>query len=91
MGGFDALDIPYGPHGGGLFMWADVSRLGMDAETFCYRLLDEAGVLMFSGTSFGDRWKNWVRVSLLAPEDDIREAIGRIRGFVSGLEARELE
>lgn len=91
LDGFDSLGIPYGPHGGGLFLWADVTRFGIGAEAFCYRLLDEAGVLMFPGTSFGDRWKNWVRVSLLAPEDDIREAIGRIRGFVSGLEARELE
>lgn len=86
MGGFDALDIPYGPHGGGLFMWADVSRLGMDAETFCYRLLDEAGVLMFPGNSFGPRWKNWVRVSLLAEEEDIGEAMRRMREFVRQVE-----
>lgn len=86
MGGFDALDIPYGRHGGGLFMWADVSRLGMDAETFCYRLLDEAGVLMFPGNSFGPRWKNWVRVSLLAREEDIGEAMRRMREFVEQVE-----
>jgi len=85
--GFDELGIPYGPHGGGLFVWADVSRFGIGAETFCYRLLDETGVLMFPGNSFGDRWENWVRVSLLAPEDAVREAMSRIRGFVEGLEA----
>lgn len=86
LDGFEALGIPYGPHGGGLFLWADVGRFGMDAETFCYRLLDETGVLMFPGNSFGDRWKHWVRVSLLAPEENIREAIDRMGRFVSGLE-----
>ncbi|MYJ17812.1 MAG: aminotransferase class I/II-fold pyridoxal phosphate-dependent enzyme, partial [Gemmatimonadetes bacterium] len=81
--------IPHGPHGGGLFMWADISRFGMDAETFCYRLLDEAGVLMFPGNAFGRRWRGWVRVSLLAPEADIREAMERIAGFTGGLVARD--
>ena len=67
---------------------ADVSRFAIGAEAFCYRLLDEAGVLMFPGNSFGDRWENWVRVSLLAPEESVREAIGRMRGFVAGLDAQ---
>ncbi len=83
--GFADLGIPHGPHGGGLFMWADVSRFGMDAETFCYRLLDEAGVLMFPGASFGARWRGWVRVSLLCPEPRIREAMDRVRTFVRTL------
>ena len=84
--GFTRLGIPHGPHGGGLFMWADVSRFGMDAETFCYRLLDEAGVLMFPGNSFGERWRSWVRVSVLAPEAQIREAMDRIGGFVDTID-----
>ncbi len=85
MDGFARAGVPHGPHGGGLFMWADVSRWGMDAETFCYRLLDEAGVLMFPGNSFGERWRGWVRVSLLAPEARIHEAMDRIGDFTSGL------
>ena len=66
-------------------MWADVSRWGMDAETFCYRLLDEVGVLMFPGNSFGERWRSWVRVSLLASEAQIHEAMDRIGDFTSRL------
>ena len=85
MAGFARAGIPHGPHGGGLFMWADVSRWGMDAETFCYRLLDEAGVLMFPGNSFGERWRGWVRVSLLAPEARIHEAMERIEDFTNRL------
>ena len=88
MDGFARMGVPHGPHGGGLFMWADVSGSGMDAETFCYRLLDEAGVLMFPGNAFGRRWRGWVRVSLLAPEDHILRAMERIERFVGGLVAQ---
>ena len=66
-----------------------MTRFGIGAEAFCYRLLDETGVLMFPGNSFGDRWKNWVRVSLLAPEEDVEEAVRRIRRFVSALDSGE--
>lgn len=85
MSGLDSLGIPYGFPGGGIFMWADVSRFGLDAENFCYQLLDKTGVLMFPGRSFGERWKNWVRISLLAPEEQIGNAFDRMSGFVPSL------
>jgi aminotransferase len=85
MAGLDTAGIPYGHPGGGLFMWADVSRFGLDAEEFCYRLLKETGVLMFPGGSFGERWRNWVRISLLAPVERIEIGLGRMQAFVSGL------
>ena len=66
-------------------MWADVSRFGLDAENFCYQLLNKTGVLMFPGRSFGERWKNWVRISLLAPEEQIGNAFDRMSEFVTSL------
>jgi aminotransferase len=89
MAGLDALGIPYGHPGGGLFMWADVASFGLAAEEFCYRLLEETGVLMFPGGSFGERWKHWVRISLLAPEERIDAALERMQGFVTSLERGE--
>lgn len=87
LDGLAAMNIPHGPHGGGLFLWADVSRFGIGAEAFCYRLLEETGVLTFPGNSFGERWANWVRMSVLASEDHIVEALGRMTSFVGGLDA----
>ncbi len=84
--GLDALNIPYGKPGGGFFLWADVARFGVDAETFCRRLLTEGRVLMFPGTAFGARWKHFVRISLLQPEDRIAEALGRLEAFVGSLQ-----
>jgi len=85
MAGLDSLRIPYCHPGGGIFLWADVSRFGMDAEHFCYQLLEKTGVLMFPGSSFGEKWKNWVRISLLAPEDRIECALDRMSGAESSL------
>ncbi len=85
MAGLDALGIPYCHPGGGLFMWADVSRFGLEGERFCYRLLKNTGVLMFPGRSFGEKWNNWVRISLLTPEERIAEALDRAAGFVESL------
>lgn len=81
--GLDRLEIPYGKPGGGFFVWADISRFGLDAETFCRRLLTEARVLMFPGTAFGDRWKDYARISLLQTEEVLEEATRRIARFVS--------
>jgi aspartate/methionine/tyrosine aminotransferase len=57
----------------------------MDAEHFCYELLDKTGVLMFPGRSFGERWKDWVRISLLAPKEQIAIAFERMASFVTSL------
>jgi aminotransferase len=83
--GLTEIGIPQSHMGGGLFMWADVSRFGVGAERFCYDLLKETGVLMFPGNSFGDRWTDWVRISLLAPEEQIAEAVDRMRTYVERL------
>ena len=86
MDGLSSLDIPYGHPGGGFFMWADISRYGLPASEFCRRLLLEAKVLMFPGTSFGERWKNYVRISILENEQRLADAIERIRGFAQKIQ-----
>jgi aspartate/methionine/tyrosine aminotransferase len=53
----------------------------MPADEFCRRLLLEARVLMFPGTSFGERWKDYVRISILEPVERIAEGIERMRAF----------
>ena len=85
--GLDTLGIPYGAVGGGLFVWADVSMYGLPAEEFCLRLLQDTGVLIFPGRSFGERWQYFVRISLLAPEAKIGVALDRLATFVATLPA----
>jgi aminotransferase len=81
MAGLDSLGIRYGHPGAGFFIWADISRFGLPADEFCRRLLLETRVLMFPGTSFGESWRDYVRISILEPVERIEEGIERIRAF----------
>jgi aminotransferase len=87
MKGLDSLQIPYGHPGGTFFMWADISRFGLPSEEFCRRLLLERRVLFFPGTAFGQRWKLYVRISILQSEERIAEAIERVRNFIGSIPA----
>ena len=89
MKGLDSLDIPHGHPGGGFFIWADISRFGLPASEFCRRLLLEAKVLMVPGTSFGERWKDYVRISILENEQRLAEAIERIRSFAPNIQGEK--
>lgn len=79
--GLERMGIPTAAHGGGFFVWADISRFGLPAERFCRRLLTEAGVLVFPGTAFGAAWGKWARISMLQSEDRIAEALRRMTRF----------
>ncbi len=81
LDGFARLGIPTAAQGGGFFVWADISRFGLSAESFCRRLLTEARVLMFPGTAFGKRWDRYARVSMLQSEELIKEALRRMESF----------
>lgn len=81
LDGFARLGIPTAAQGGGFFVWADISRFGLSAETFCRRLLTEARVLVFPGTAFGERWDRYARVSMLQSEELITEALDRMETF----------
>ncbi len=81
LAGLDSLGIPYAHPGGGFFIWADISRFGMAAHDFCLELLQKARILMFPGTAFGQHWKDFVRISILEPEERLREGIERLGYF----------
>lgn len=83
LDGLASLGLPVAAHGGGFFVWADISRFGMPAAAFCRRLLLEARVLVFPGTAFGESWGDRVRISMLQSEDSIEEALTRLRRFAA--------
>ncbi|MBK8457835.1 MAG: pyridoxal phosphate-dependent aminotransferase [Phyllobacteriaceae bacterium] len=69
----------------GMFVLADIRRLGLTGEGFAARLLDEARVAVMPGESFGEALKGWVRISLTAPDAAIDAALVRIAAFVRRL------
>jgi aminotransferase len=89
MQGLTELGIPFTMPGGGFYIWADISRFGLPAAAFCRRLLVDSRVLMFPGSSFGQQWSGFVRISLLQPEARLAEALSRIEQFVNGLKSEQ--
>ncbi|MET0787868.1 MAG: aminotransferase class I/II-fold pyridoxal phosphate-dependent enzyme [Cellulomonas sp.] len=76
------------PADGAFYLYADISASGLDAITWCARLLDEAGVALTPGTDFdpvdGHRW---VRLSFASSVDVVREAVDRIVAWQRNLPA----
>ena len=85
MTGLDSLGIPYGHPGGTFFIWADISHFGMAADDFCHRLLTDKRVLVFPGTAFGQKWRDYVRISILQSESRIVEGLERLSRFTESL------
>ncbi|MEZ7170578.1 pyridoxal phosphate-dependent aminotransferase [Sporosarcina sp. OR05] len=59
------------------FAWLLVPE-GYTSETFADILLEKAGVVVAPGHGFGKHGEGYVRVGLLASEERIKEAVGRI-------------
>ena len=79
----ERMGIPYVDAGGTFYVFADIRKFGMDTETFCDRLLDEAKVAVMPGTDFGI--EGYVRISTATPLSQLKMAMGRMDGFVAGL------
>ncbi len=67
----------------GMFAMVDVSSTGMDGFTFAMDLLENSGVAVMPGSSFGESLTNWVRLALTIPDDDFDEALTRIIAHVT--------
>ncbi len=72
------MGFTYGLPKGGLYIWANTASTGIDAGELSRMFLDE-GVLITPGTSFGDRWGGYMRVTLLQPVDVIEQVIVRMK------------
>ena len=70
---------------GAFYAYPNISGTGLDGATFANRLLDEAGVAIIAGSSFGDFGDDYVRFSFAASQEQIIEAMERIEGFLAKL------
>ena len=81
----DKLGISYGYPGGGMYIYANISKTGLDAEEFCFELLKQQQVMIFPGTLFADDNNKHVRITLLSPQDTIKIALDRLEQFIASL------
>jgi aspartate/methionine/tyrosine aminotransferase len=69
--------------GGAFYAFPNIEGTGMDSPTLQKKLLEEAGVAVVSGTSFGALGQGYLRFSYAASADEITRAVGRIRELLS--------
>jgi aspartate/methionine/tyrosine aminotransferase len=78
---------PVAPADGAFYLYGNVSRFGLDAVTYCARLLAEADVAITPGTDFdAERGRDWVRLSFAAAPDVVARAVDRIVAWQATLE-----
>jgi aspartate/methionine/tyrosine aminotransferase len=69
--------------GGAFYAFPNIEGTGMNAKDLQTRLLEEAGVAVIAGTSFGAYGEGYLRFSYANSTENIREAIRRIREMLS--------
>ena len=65
-----------------IYVWARLPGGNNDSVDFCSRLLEEAGVSTTPGVVYGEYGEGYLRISLGADTDRIKEAVARIAKWV---------
>jgi len=69
--------------GGAFYAFPNIAGTGLTSRDLQKKLLDEAGVAVISGTSFGAHGDGYLRFSYANSIDNIREAVRRIKACLS--------
>ena len=72
-----ASGVPCNQPQGAFFVFADIWATGLSSCNFYVRMIKVAHVLVFPGTQYGDGGKGFVRISFVAPLDQLAEALDR--------------
>ena len=68
--------------GGAFYAFPNIAATGYSARQLQDDLLNEVGVALVAGTSFGDQGEGYIRFSYANSIANIEEAIERIRAFL---------
>ena len=68
---------------GAFYMFISIKKFGMDADTFCTRMLKEGLVGLIPGTCFGA--DGYMRLSYCYSDEDLKEGLDRVEKFIRTL------
>ena len=71
------------PPRGTIYVWAPVPA-GHTSASYCELVLDESGVVVSPGSSYGPNGEGFFRISLTVGDERLREAVDRLRGSLGG-------
>jgi aspartate/methionine/tyrosine aminotransferase len=69
--------------GGAFYVFLNIKKTGMTSNQFCEFILEDANVAMLPGTSFGQFGEGFVRICYTTNQDEIKEAIERIKKSIN--------
>lgn len=75
----DVLGCTYDPRQVGMFLWGKIPDTYQNVEDLTERVLHEARVFITPGFIFGTNGERYIRISLCAKEEKIKEALERIK------------
>jgi arginine:pyruvate transaminase len=73
------------PPGGAMYVMLDIRATGLSGTDFANRLLEETGVAVMPGESFGRAAAGHLRVALTLPDTEFGEAIDRLLAFANSM------
>lgn len=88
MNEFKEMGIPCFEPFGAFYVFPNISKFGMTSDEFATKLLEAEKVAVVPGTAFGDSGEGFVRISYAYSLERLKEALGRIKHFVSTLEEK---
>ena len=80
---FDLLGVKYDKKSGGMFLWGKIDHRWENGEKLADYVLQKARVFITPGFIFGSNGDRYVRISLCAKQEVLREAQERIRQVLS--------
>ena len=75
----DVLGCTYDPNQVGMFLWGKIPDSIQNVEDLTERVLHETRVFITPGFIFGSNGERYIRISLCAKEEKIKEALQRIK------------
>ena len=72
--------------GGAFYVFVNIKKTGMTSEAFCEYMLEDAGVAMLPGTSFGQFGEGFIRICYAVGQNEINDALERIKKSISRLD-----
>jgi LL-diaminopimelate aminotransferase len=78
------LGLRVEPPKASLYVWARLPSDERSSGDYAARLVNETGVVLTPGASYGPAGEGYVRISLTVPDERLEEALARLSRFARG-------
>jgi LL-diaminopimelate aminotransferase len=78
------LGLRMEPPKASLYVWARLPSDERSSGDYAARLVNETGVVLTPGASYGPAGEGYVRISLTVPDERLEEALARLSRFARG-------